>query len=234
MTTAKITTNILVIMKSEMRFHSLKQDFIGKVSSQRQQNKTKKNTAQKNKKKTPKCVHTKMCWRWLLMPSCFVLVWKVTWPEKQQPKDFRLFSQKGREDRPCVMLFCVFFFLSELSEGKKEHSTRGPHRLNHMGSGTSQQSLLMEPQPVLVHGNHSSLPLTLWPSEHSDMRDATLKTPPALTPHPYFLPSFRLWLRVEDFDLGPPAFLGFSCYLSILDTIPKPKKGDQGEIRWHD
>lgn len=178
-----------------------------------------------------------MCWRWLLMPSCFVLVWKVTWPRKAAAKRFSVILPErkgGQTVRYVISWFFFFFFLSELSEGKKEHSTRGPHRLNHMGSGTSQRSLLMEPQPVLVHGNHSSLPLTLWPSEHSDMRDATLKTPPALTPHPYFLPSFRLWLRVEDFDLGPPAFLGCSCYLSILDTIPKPKKGDQGEIRWHD
>lgn len=148
-----------------MHFHSLsRQNFIGRVSLQtfwsssscaavktKHDEKKKKNTAQ-NKNVRP-CQNV---WCWLLTLSCFVLVWKVTWPEEQQPM-ISVVLPEGREDRTCVMLFHVLFFVffSELGEGKKKRHV--DHIFWTRWAQETPSEALMEPQPVLVHGNHSSL-----------------------------------------------------------------------------
>lgn len=179
------------------------------------QNTKKKNTAQNKNASIPKCV--------ALAPYAVSLCpgLEGNLAGRAAAKDFDCSPRtEGRTE--CVLCYFMFFFLSELSEGEKKRKTCWAHRLNQLDSGNSQWSLngtTTSPGPwkPLV------APLTLWPSEHSDMRrphrEATLKTPLALTLHP----SFPLWLRVEDFDLGPTAFLGFFLLYPYWISFPNQK-----------
>lgn len=56
------------------------------------------------------CAHSKMYRFGPFMLSCFVLVWKVTWLEEQQPQ-FPVLLPGGREDGPC---FTIVMFFSKV------------------------------------------------------------------------------------------------------------------------
>lgn len=72
----------------------------------------KKSTAQKKNL----CPHQAV-WCWSVMLSCFLLVWKVTWLEEQQPQIPGVLPGR-REDGPRVV---IVMFSPKLSEGKKKH-----------------------------------------------------------------------------------------------------------------
>lgn len=56
------------------------------------------------------CAHSKMYSVGPFMLSCFVLVWKVTWLEEQQPQ-FPVVLPGGREDGP---RFTIVMFFSKV------------------------------------------------------------------------------------------------------------------------
>lgn len=152
---------------------------------------------------------------------CFLLVWKVTWLEEQQPQ-IPVVLPGRRKDGPRVMIVMLF---TKVKWRKKEAQTCWPHLLSQMGSRNSQWSrngTTTSPGPR----KPQIAPLTLWPSELSDMRgphrEATLKTPP-LTLHPYYLPSGSGW-GLKTLILGPTFCLSwFSCTIHV-GYHPKPKK----------
>ncbi len=97
----------------------------------------------------------------------------------------------------------LFYFSPKLSEGKKKH--RHVDHIFWTRAWRVQETpseALMDPQPVLVHGNHWSLhqpfdlQSTLTRDALSPHREATLNIPSPSPPPLLLSPSFLLWLRV--------------------------------------
>lgn len=144
-----------------MHFQSLsRQNFIGRVSLQTFWS-SSSCAAVKTKHVGKKKYSTKQ--KCASMPKCVVLApyavllcpsLEGNLAGRSAANDFGCSPRRKGGQNVCYVISCFFFF-SELGEGKKKRHV--DHIFWTRWAQETPSEALMEPQPVLVHGNHSSL-----------------------------------------------------------------------------